>query len=406
MGNMDTTKCISDLDFKAYAAGNLDAKEVETLHAHTAGCEICADMLAGIHAMQDKKQLEFYVDSISGKIDARLAQSSAAIANETSNQNIESGDEFLANGPNHKLNLGKLAGKETKQISLYSRWIAAAAILLIVGFGLLQFQKEFETGMVAKQESPINTTEENNKPQVNSDAQIEEKQNEHVSAMQSLETPKQFNATGTAKAQINSEDDAALKNLSRNITISKLAVDAATDDLMVVPSIAESEEPVTAESKVNVSSKKEDLVQTPQLKSTISSQESDAILSNKTDEEKVVTAQISAKSKAQQRKSKRLSSLPSNIAFSNHNEIESVQNNNASRNEHPNNSIKALALNSEGKIINDSLVYHQAIGQYDRHQLDSAMQSTDQIMPYPQLPYYQKCIKLRLLIMEKKKSGK
>lgn len=403
---MDTTKCISDLDFKAYAAGNLDAKEVETLHVHAAVCEICADMLAGLHAMQDKKQLEFYVDGISGKIDARLAQSSAAIAMETSNQNTESVDEFLANGTNPKLNLDKLAGKETKQFSLYSRWIAAAAILLIAGFGLLQFQKEFETGMVAKQESPINNTEENNKPQVNSDAQIEEKQNDNASAMQSLETPKQFNATSTAKAQINSEDDVALKNPMREITTSKLAVDAATDDVKDVASVTESEIAVTDESQVKVSSKKEDLVQAPQYKSTIISNESDAILSNKAGEEKVVTAQISAKSKAQQRKSKRLSSLPSNIAFSNQNEIEAVQNNHASRNELPNNSVKALALNSEGKVINDSLVYHQALGQYDRFQLDSAMQSTEQIMPYPQLPYYQKCIKLRLLIMEKKKSGK
>jgi hypothetical protein len=28
------------------------------------------------------------------------------------------------------------------------------------------------------------------------------------------------------------------------------------------------------------------------------------------------------------------------------------------------------------------------------------------ILPYPQLPYYEKCIQLQLRIMEKKKSGK
>jgi hypothetical protein len=94
-------------------------------------------------------------------------------------------------------------------------------------------------------------------------------------------------------------------------------------------------------------------------------------------------------------RTKHIQALPANAAFSNQNELDFLQQNNAQ------NATSGLA-----QLPNDSLAFQNALGQYKREQLDSALLSIKPILPYPQLPYYEKCIQLQLLIMEKKKSGK
>ena len=399
MGNMDTTKCISDITWQAYAAGKLAAAEVQALHAHAAGCEICADMLEGIEAMPDKTQLDIRIQSISNDIDLLLAKDRDSIG--ALNENAESkpaptintatSSPFLNTKDTALRKLASETNTHARKIPLYANWIAAAAVLLIAGFGLLQFQKSFEKGDVAKLESPVPNLDPASDAQVKSDAQL--------AITQAQTTPTKKTTTSPVKpviplaAKIDAQDDAQITNQSRSIASAMSDQEAAPTEHLA--SEKESEGNATSENKVAVDLKKEDLPKEAVSLKALTAPASVAPL-NEGKENVSTTASISKPNKkGKMSRTKHIQALPANAAFSNQNELDFVQQNNAQ------NATSGLA-----QLPNDSLAFQNALGQYKREQLDSALLSIKPILPYPQLPYYEKCIQLQLRIMEKKKSGK
>ncbi len=65
---MDATKCISNQQWEAYSQGMLSKSQLDLLNAHVQSCEICADMKAGIDAMQHPENLVKHVAAIDKKI--------------------------------------------------------------------------------------------------------------------------------------------------------------------------------------------------------------------------------------------------------------------------------------------------------------------------------------------------
>jgi hypothetical protein len=399
MGNMDTTKCISDITWQAYAAGKLAAAEVQALHAHAASCEICADMLAGIEAMPDKTQLDVRIQSISNDIDLLLAKDRDGIGALNENAaskpaptiNTATSSPFVNTKDAASPKLASETNTHARKIPLYANWIAAAAVLLIAGFGLLQFQKSFEKGDVAKLESPVPNLDPANDAQVKSDAQL--------AITQAQTTPTKKTTTSPVKpvipleAKIDAQDDAQITNQSRSIASAMSDQEAAP--IEHIASEKESEGNATSENKVAVDLKKEDLPKEAVSLKALTAPASVAPL-NEGKENVSTTASISKPNKkGKMSRTKHIQALPANAAFSNQNELDFVQQNNAQ------NATSGLA-----QLPNDSLAFQNALGQYKREQLDSALLSIKPILPYPQLPYYEKCIQLQLRIMEKKKSGK
>ncbi|MDZ4667516.1 MAG: hypothetical protein SGJ00_06495, partial [bacterium] len=73
---MDTTKCIDNAVWAAYAAHSLAALELERLHDHALSCDVCADIKAGIDAMADSSLLASKVVDIQREVDVFLSANS------------------------------------------------------------------------------------------------------------------------------------------------------------------------------------------------------------------------------------------------------------------------------------------------------------------------------------------
>ncbi len=76
---MDATKCISNPHWEAYSQGKLSKTQLDLLNAHVQSCEICADMKAGIDAMQHPENLVKQVAVIDKKIAQKTQKSYAKI---------------------------------------------------------------------------------------------------------------------------------------------------------------------------------------------------------------------------------------------------------------------------------------------------------------------------------------
>jgi hypothetical protein len=76
---MDTTKCISNPNWEAYSQGKLSKTQLDLLNTHAQSCEICADIKAGIDAMQHPENLVKQVAAIDKKVTQKTQRPYAKI---------------------------------------------------------------------------------------------------------------------------------------------------------------------------------------------------------------------------------------------------------------------------------------------------------------------------------------
>jgi hypothetical protein len=76
---MDATKCISNPNWEAYSQGKLSKTQLDLLNTHAQSCEICADIKAGIDAMQHPENLVKQVAAIDKKVTQKTQKPYAKI---------------------------------------------------------------------------------------------------------------------------------------------------------------------------------------------------------------------------------------------------------------------------------------------------------------------------------------
>jgi hypothetical protein len=102
---MDTTKCISDNHWERYSRNLLGADEQHLLLQHVASCEICADVKEGIDLMNNPSNLSQINNQLQQQIHDRVRS-------------------------------------EPKKSTPFFYWLAAAAVLLVATFGMLELSKK------------------------------------------------------------------------------------------------------------------------------------------------------------------------------------------------------------------------------------------------------------------------
>ena len=72
---MDTTQCIENKIWELYSTKRLSELELEILHAHVLGCDMCLDIKEGIDAMEDPTTLKSRIEMLDQKVDDRTQPS-------------------------------------------------------------------------------------------------------------------------------------------------------------------------------------------------------------------------------------------------------------------------------------------------------------------------------------------
>lgn len=72
---MDTTQCIENKIWELYSTKRLSKVELEILHAHVLGCDMCLDIKEGIDAMENPYSLKSRIEALDQKVDNRTQPS-------------------------------------------------------------------------------------------------------------------------------------------------------------------------------------------------------------------------------------------------------------------------------------------------------------------------------------------
>jgi hypothetical protein len=366
MDDMDTTKCISNPVWEAYAAHTLEAFELEYLHKHVLHCEICADMKAGIDAMADSRLLVTQVERIHRKVDVFMS---------TNSFGLNQGKATFDKEKDNLIGLNDAKANKSKQFSLFWNWSAAAAIILVAGFLMRQALKEFEgvsnfkSAQVLDNQGKDNQANEMNGSQVESDA----------GSVLTLTMPKKAQTPIESNLPpLDSQNAGPDKpNLGEQIPEKS----SLEKDRQISLAEAKPQELVTENSnQKDVSNESAEMDDASQKETVLTEDASQVTLSKNLRE--VPEAKQASASKNAKRHTR---ILPSNAS-----------------NQNPLSNGLEFNQNSDVLTINDSLIYFEALGQYNRGQLDSALQSVNKITPYTKLPYYKSSRLLLKQILEKR----